>query len=149
MFNKLQLCHMALNFYTNVVWPLLSLKVKMKMLVAQLCLTLCHPMDCSPPDSFGHRILQARILELVAISFSRGSSWPKDRTWVFCIAGRFCTIWATSFESIVGSWHSLNSRETIYILVSVWFGIMRKFQKTQMLVCLVQSLSHVWLLATP
>ena len=37
-------------------------------------------MDCSPPDSSFHRILQARILEWVAISFSRGSSWPRDRT---------------------------------------------------------------------
>ena len=40
------------------------------VLVAQLCLTLCDPMDCSPPGSFVHGILQARILEWVAISFS-------------------------------------------------------------------------------
>ena len=44
-------------------------------------------MDCSPPGSSVHRILQARILEWVAISFSRGSSWPRNRTWVSCIAG--------------------------------------------------------------
>ena len=44
----------------------------------QLCPTLCDPMDCSPPGSSVHRILQARILEGVAISFSRGSSRPKD-----------------------------------------------------------------------
>ena len=53
------------------------------------CLTLCVPMDCSPPGSSVHGILQARILEWVAIPFSRGSSWPRDRTWVLCIAGRF------------------------------------------------------------
>ena len=47
---------------------------------AQSCLTLCDPMDCSPPGSFVHGILQARILERVAISFSRGSFWPRDRT---------------------------------------------------------------------
>ena len=41
------------------------------------------------------RILQARILEWVAIPFSRGSSWPTDWTWISCIAGRFFTIWAT------------------------------------------------------
>ena len=44
--------------------------------VAQLCLTLCHPMDCSLPVFSVHGIFQARILEWVAISFSRGSSWP-------------------------------------------------------------------------
>ena len=52
-------------------------------------------MDCSPPGSFVHGILQARILEWVAISFSRGSSWPRDRTQVSCTAGRFFTNWAT------------------------------------------------------
>ena len=46
----------------------------MKVLVAQLCLTFCDPMDCSPPVSSVHGVLQARILEWVAIPFSRGSS---------------------------------------------------------------------------
>ena len=46
--------------------------------VAQSCLTLCDPVDCSPPGSSVHRILQARILEWVAISFSRGPSQPRD-----------------------------------------------------------------------
>ena len=52
------------------------------------CSTLCDPIDCSPPGSSVCGILQARILEWVAISFSRGSSQPRDRTWVCCIAGR-------------------------------------------------------------
>ena len=52
-------------------------------------------MDCSPQGSSVHGILQARTLEQVAISFSRGSSQPKDWTWVSCIAGNFFTIWAT------------------------------------------------------
>ena len=64
------------------------------VLVAQSCLTLCNPMDCSPPGSSVHGILQARILELVAISLSRGSSQPKDQTQVSCIAGGFFTTWA-------------------------------------------------------
>ena len=51
------------------------------MLIAQSCQTLCDPMDCSPPGSSICGILQARILEWVAISFSRGSSRPRDRTW--------------------------------------------------------------------
>ena len=46
----------------------------------QLCLTLCNPMDCSPPGSPVHGILQARILEWVAMPSSRKSSWPRDRT---------------------------------------------------------------------
>ena len=58
---------------------------------AQSCLTLCNSMDCSPPSSSVHRILQARILEWVAISFSRGSSRPRDRTQVSCTAGKFFT----------------------------------------------------------
>ena len=48
-------------------------------------------MDCSPPDSSVHGILQERILEWVAISSSRGSSQPRDQSQVSCIAGRFFT----------------------------------------------------------
>ena len=54
----------------------------------------CDPMDCSPPNSSVHGISQSRILEWVAILFSRRSSWPKDWTQVAFIAGRFFTIWA-------------------------------------------------------
>ena len=62
-----------------------------KVNVTQLCLTLCDPMDCSPLVSSVHGILQARILEWVAIPFSRESYQPWDQTRVSCIAGRFCT----------------------------------------------------------
>ena len=56
-----------------------SLKeMKVKVLAIQSCLTLCGPMDCSPPGSSVHRILQARIVEWVAIPFCRGSSQPRD-----------------------------------------------------------------------
>ena len=51
----------------------------------QSCPTLCNPMDCSPPGSSVHGILQASILEGIAISSSRGSSQPRDRTWVSCL----------------------------------------------------------------
>ena len=68
--------------------------LKVKVLVGQSCPTLRNPMDHSPPGSSVHRILQARILEWVAIPFSKGSSRPRDRIWVSCIAGRFFTIWA-------------------------------------------------------
>ena len=59
---------------------------------AQSCLTLCDPIDCSPPGSSIHGIFQARVLEWVAISFSRGSSKPRDRTRVSHIVGRRFTI---------------------------------------------------------
>ena len=64
------------------------------VLVAQSCPTLCSPVDCSPTGSFVHRFLQAKILEWVAISSSKGSSQPRDQTQVSCIAGRFFIIWA-------------------------------------------------------
>ena len=66
-----------------------------KVLVAQLCPTLCNPLYYNLPGSSVHGISQVRILEWVAISFSRESSWPRGRTHVSCIVGRFFTIWAT------------------------------------------------------
>ena len=58
---------------------------------AQLCSTHCDPMDCSPPVSSVHEISQVRILEWVAISFSRNSSSPTSPAHFSCIAGRFFT----------------------------------------------------------
>ena len=66
-----------------------------KWKVAQSCLTLCNPMGCSLPGSSVHGTLQARILQWVAIAFSRGSSQPRDRAQVLHITGRFFTIWPT------------------------------------------------------
>ena len=68
---------------------------EVEVLVDQLCPTLCDPMDDSPPGSSVYGISQARILEWVAIPFSRGSSLPRDWTQVSCFAGRIFTIWAT------------------------------------------------------
>ena len=59
------------------------------------CPTLCNPMDSNQPGSSVHGISQARILEWVAISVSRGSSWPRAGSRVSCISSRFFTIWAT------------------------------------------------------
>ena len=69
--------------------------VAVKALVVQSCPTLCDPMDCIPPGSSVHGILQARILEWVAILFSKESFQPRDRTRVSYTAGRLFTIWAT------------------------------------------------------
>ena len=71
------------------------------MLVAQVCPTLCDSMDCSLP----YRLLcswnpPARILEWVAISFSRWSSWLRDQTWVSCATGRFFTVWAMACTNV-------------------------------------------------
>ena len=60
-------------------------------LVTKLCPTLCDPMDCSPPSSWVHGISQARIMEWVAISLSRESSWLRDLTHVSCLVGGFFT----------------------------------------------------------
>ena len=94
-----------------IIWPvsrLLTPYWKWKCeLVAQLCPTVCDLMDCGLPGSSIHGISQARILEWVAIPFSRGSSWPRDRTQVSCIAGRFFTSWATR-EAILPVHHWLH-----------------------------------------
>ena len=66
-------------------------------------ITLCDPMDCSPPGSSVHGILQA-ILKWIAILFSRGSSQPRDQTRVSCIAERFFTIWPSGKPQIKCYW---------------------------------------------
>ena len=63
--------------------------------VTQSCPTLCDPMDYSLPGFSIHGIFQARVPQWVAISFSRGSSQPRDRIQVSCIVGRRFTLWAT------------------------------------------------------
>ena len=67
-------------------------------LVDPSCLTLCDPLDYSPPGSSVQRILQARILERVAIPFFRESSWPRGRTQVSCTASRHFTVWASIYK---------------------------------------------------
>ena len=71
------------------------IRVKNESEVTQSCPTPSDPMDCSPPGSSIHGSFQARVLEWVAISFSRGSFWPRDRIQVSCIEGRRFTLWAT------------------------------------------------------
>ena len=66
------------------------------------CLTLWEPMDCSSPSSSVCGILQVRILEWVAMSFFRGSSWPRDQTCISCIGRRFLYHWA--MVSVTKSW---------------------------------------------
>ena len=79
------------HFYLFLIYPSqVSLYCAMLCLFAQLCPTLCDPRNCSPPGPLSMGILQARILEWVAMPSSMGSSQPRDRT-----AGGFFTIWTT------------------------------------------------------
>ena len=98
------------------MWPVTQSIISMKwidmivcMLVAQSCPTFCVPMDCSPPGSSVHGLLQARILEWVVIPFSTGSSQPRDQTWVSRIASGFFTVWATKEAPM--KWNSTKDME--------------------------------------
>ena len=87
--------------------------------VTQLSTTLCEPMDCSPPGSTLHGILRERILERVAVPFSRGSSPPRDLTWVSCIAGRFFTIWSCKVPLLSAPyrWGNCSTKVLNYIMM--------------------------------
>ena len=113
--------YIYLSIYLLLVWKLLS------------CVTLCDPVDYSLPGSSVHGILQARILEWVTISFSRGSSRPRDQTQVSFIAGRFFTVQTTREAPIydlslrlwffqcscmdvrVGMWRKLSAEELMLL----------------------------------
>ena len=91
--------------------------------VAQSCLTLCFPMDCNLPCSSIHGIFQARVLEWVAISFSRGSFRPRDRTQVSYIVGRHFTVWGTREDSYICVAESLCCSEIITALFVIWLCV--------------------------
>ena len=98
-------------------------------------------MDCSLPGSAVHGILQARILEWVAMTFSRGSSQPRDWTRVSCIAGRFFTIWATrEAHAEVGVFLIIRA------CVGVWWWRYGVWQK-EYVHCLLSSLR--WQMGAP
>ena len=80
--------------------------IHIRALVAQLCPTLCDPMDCNTPYSSVHVILQAKLLEWVSMPFSRGLSQPRDRTQVSCTASGFFTIWPPGKPAYVLFWGS-------------------------------------------
>ena len=86
---------------------------------AHLCPTLCDIIDSSLPGSSVHGIFEARILEWVAIPFSRGSFWPRGQTQVSCIAGRFFTVWATKevqFSSMLWQCYKVTNENAIFII---------------------------------
>ena len=109
---------------------------------AQSCPILCDPMDCSPPGSTVHGIFQIRIMEWVAISSSRASSWTRDSThisYVSCIGRWILYHWAT--------WEAPFSHISYYRILSRVFSAILQFSSVQF--SSVQSLSHVRLFATP
>ena len=110
----------------NKVLPLVGMHAQL----LQLCLTLCDPMDCCPPDSFVHEILQARILKSVAMPSSRRYSWPRDWTWVSCVAGGFFTHWATwEAPPLVGIYWNKNTYAGTSLMVQ-WLRICLPMQGT-------------------
>ena len=97
------------------------------MFVTQSCLTLCDSMDYSLPGSSVHEIVQVRILECVAMPFSRGSSQPRYQNHVSRIAGRFFTIWVTqgvlNYAANVSMdiWTGANLKDILVKLISRTF----------------------------
>ena len=104
----------------------------MKVVSSQLCPTLCGSMDYSLPGN-RHGILQVRILEWVAIHFSRGSSQTLDQTQVSCIAGRFFTIWTT--ENYSSIYISSPKEDTRNIKIFFTNGQSHNFDKKVFLKC--------------
>ena len=106
----------------------------------------CDPMDCSPSGSSVYGISQARILEWVAISFSKGSSLPRDWTWVSCIAGLFLLVmdreaWHAAVHGVTKSWTRLSNwtepkwtellgKHAVYWCRWIIFSKSKKFKKT-------------------
>ena len=83
------------RLYGNSMFNFLSACVQ-ACSITQSCPTLCDLIDCSPPDSSIHWIFQARVRKRVAISYSKGSSWPRGWTHVFCIGRQIlyhCATW--------------------------------------------------------
>ena len=130
------------------------------MKVTQSHLTLCNPLDC-----IVHGILQARMMEWVAFPFSRGSSQPRDRTRISCIAGWFFTSWATREAQEYWSGQPIPPPEDLpdpgikpgspalqvdslptELSGKCWFN--KGLNNNKVYPCVCVSSNHVWLFAT-
>jgi len=98
-------------------------------------------MDFSPPGSSVHGILQARILQWVAISFSSGSSRPRDKTWVSYITGRFFTNWATREVQRTKAFSILLLSHTHNNTRRIWIRYLKMKRPIHIKVCLAYLFS--------
>ena len=122
----------------------------MCVLVAQSYLTLCDPMDCSPPGSSVYGIFQARILQWVVISYSRGSSWPRDWTCFYFISRQILYHYATwEFFTLLLSKFSKHSQEFQVLqaftnpgLLSISLPVRRWLSHSYLIVVVFQLLSR-------
>ena len=100
--------------------------------------TLCDPMDCSHLGYSVHGIFQARVLDWVAISFSRGPSWPRDRTRVSRTVGRRFTVWATRERLMTSGF-----KNCLAILIILQFSQINK--KTTHIYSIINFIiTHLW-----
>ena len=149
---------------SSILYFFCLITVYSECLVAQLGPTLCISMDCKPPSSSVYGILQARILEWVAVSFSRESSWPRVWTQVSCIAGKFSAtrkvnMWQAFHNSQWTEWQDQILQEALPNVCSPAFSLLycrcsgevgppQSFNKmsSALLSQLVQNLlKHSWL----
>ena len=117
LLNLLQIAFLKNQYWSTVsfVWSIQGIICMCVCSFAKSCLTLCDPMGCSPPGSSVHGISQARILEWVAISFSRGSSQSMNQTHVSSIGRRILYQWATR-EAPIGTHTRCSINATLFLL---------------------------------
>ena len=109
------------------------MKMSVKVLVTQLCLTLCDPMDYSLPGSSVHASFQARILDWATISFSRGSSQPRDQTYVSCVS-RWILYHCTAWEARLTTTESLNVCRFLRHLANMLLLLLSHFSRVRLCV---------------
>ena len=111
----------VISLSCSVAWTFAYLLLFWEVLVVQSCLILCNSMDYSTPGSSVHGIFQARILECIAISFSRGSSQPRDQTHVSCTGGQILYHWAMREAQLVTGLPFINCFQITYRLLCKHF----------------------------
>ena len=114
-------------------WEKLCIIIKSESEVAQSCPTLCDPMDYSLPGSSVHVSFQARILDWAAISFSRGSSQPRDQTYVSCVS-RWILYHCTAWEARLTTTESLNVCRFLRHLANMLLLLLSHFSRVRLCV---------------